>query len=475
MKRIKIFIIILLLICSITVNNVCADVGDPYAFFGDVVVSNKDGATGYIHKGRGEENEITTIPYGEVLEPQDMFGNEICVRYKNEYVYVNYHDIKPLEEYYYPENVDFENNYVEKVVLNDVFALYKGPALCYDKIEWVNIPKETVVKCVPADSPYWFYIEYEWAQGWIYLYEISDEEGLTHTPLIANVYNKTGIIYDGQEISYDRRLFSADPNNEKQILSNHDSGSQILIKYRFVLGRSIDYYIEGNNFSGWVDFDSIWIDADKENVYVTSDALDIYADDQYKNKLDTIKYDGELKVIRYQQTLYLGAIRHGGVYVEYDDGKEGFINCKENVVAIWAKDTSDKYPIYNEIGGYRLFNKPILSKENVITEIPKGDKINYQYMYRLEDMQPIWYHVDDGEYYGWIAYGEIEEEYIEQEKIQEDITIEEEVIEKEDTKETYNIFDVIKYGIIFALIIIVVICVFNDDIKKIINKIKHKS
>ena len=431
MKRIKIFIIILLLICSITVNNVCADVGDPYAFFGDVVVSNKDGATGYIHKGWGVENEIITIPYGEVLEPQDMFGNEICVKYKNEFVYVNYHDIKPLEEYYYPENVDFENNYEEKVVLNDVFALYKGPALCYDKIEWVNIPKETVVKCVPVDDLYWFYIEYEWAQGWIYLYEISDEEGLTYTPLIANVCNKVGAICNGQTIYYD-----ADLNNEKLVLSNHGAFSQVNIKYEFVLGRSSQYYIEGKDFSGWVDFDAVWFDKDRENVYVTSDALDIYADYKCTNKIDTIKYDGELKIIKYLPAFSMFAIRYDGVYVEYDDGKEGFINCEENVVAIWNKDTSEEYSLYNEKGNCILFSKPIYKTDYLISELPQGYRINYQYVYRYNDSSIIWYHVDDEKYSGWVMFGELEdEEYIEQEEIKEETTIEEQIEKKEESKE----------------------------------------
>lgn len=480
MKKIVIVFIVLIFSYSISIKTIHADVGPPWAFFGSVVVSNREGAVG-VYDG-------VVIPYGEVLEAGYMDGKIIEVKYGNDYISVNCEDIKPLEEYYYPEKeVDFENNYFECVVLNDVPALYKGPGLCYDKIDWMTIPKGSTIKCDPsADNVFWFYVSYEGIEGWLYLYEITDEEGLSNTPLIARVCNdRTGLLYDGTKIYYN--AFDDDGNYFE--LTNHiDEFCNVVLKYCFNLGRSNDYFVVGDDFSGWVNQLDFWyVNEEGHDLYITSDNLNIYSDIYLTKLKDTIRCDGEYKLIYYQKSFGIETYCCGGAYIEYDNGKRGFIESNgDDVIAIWEEDVSARYPIENRNGICYLYNRPIIDKDNIIAEIPEGYRINYQYHYNNGSDYTNWYHIDDGKYCGWIKGEEIYEnvnelyEVKKKEEINKESTenkkVEEQVTKKEEDKkhqDSFNVIDIIVFCLIIVFTIGTIIIMINKRrIKQIIKKEK---
>lgn len=166
MKRIKLLIILLI---SLFIFNVKADMGAPMIVSHDIMVTNKNGAQCY----EGGKKTETVIPYGTTLGIySEMDGNYVYVSSKEgakeEYgCYVKYSDVSAKTQ-----SVDMNNDEIEKItpIKGIVLAkaglnLRKGPFVTFSKL--ATVPQYTVLTFTHTGGTYWYYTSYNGKNGWV--------------------------------------------------------------------------------------------------------------------------------------------------------------------------------------------------------------------------------------------------------------------------------------------------------------------
>lgn len=166
MKKIKIFII--MLICLFTINVKAAEI-----ISHKVMVTNKDGAICYEEESLGKYRKTNkVIPYkATYLVNNDFFNKSYMIIYdeKNEEdnCIVKYSDISAVKQDFSLNSDGVEKiTSVKAVILaSGGLNMRKGPSVTYSKI--ITIPQYTTITLTHKAGTYWYYCEYDGKSGWI--------------------------------------------------------------------------------------------------------------------------------------------------------------------------------------------------------------------------------------------------------------------------------------------------------------------
>ena len=159
---------IILILISLFVFNVKADMGPPLIIEYEAIVTNKDGAVCYDDYSIGKKGS-SSIPFGEVVKVlYELNGKYVDVSYgDNKTCSLRASDIKAKTD-----SFSYKEDGVEKITPTKAIILAKGglnmrkgPSIAYSKI--VTIPQYSVVTLKYNAGTFWYYAEYEGKSGWI--------------------------------------------------------------------------------------------------------------------------------------------------------------------------------------------------------------------------------------------------------------------------------------------------------------------
>ena len=186
--------IILLLMISMMIINVKADMGPPSVITYKGMITNRDGA--YCYED-GKKTDVI-IPYKTVFEVFDDVNNGfIYVENKDYHCNVRSSDLSALSYDFDINSKDVEGITPIKAMIlaNGGLNLRSGPAVSYPKI--ITIPQYTVVTLKLHAGTYWYYTEYNGKNGWIttmnYYVGFEDNRVLVNYN-DTNIYNSKGNI-----------------------------------------------------------------------------------------------------------------------------------------------------------------------------------------------------------------------------------------------------------------------------------------
>ena len=156
--------LLIVLVISLFIINVKADMGPPVIARHEVMVTNKNGAKCY---NSGSKKDIV-IPYGTTF----MIDTDI----NNGYLYVQNDDysceVKASDISSKTQKFSLDDKSVEKitpvwaiVLSSNGLNMRKGPSVTFSKI--MTLPVKSIVKLTHRSGDYWYYAEYNGQAGWI--------------------------------------------------------------------------------------------------------------------------------------------------------------------------------------------------------------------------------------------------------------------------------------------------------------------
>ena len=233
MKKIKLFIIVLI---SLFVINVKADMGPPSVAEHEVVVTNKNGAVCYEYSGAKYTKSNVTIPYKTTLSVIDDINDSYISVFSDVKEYnctVKYSDVSAKTQSFNLKSAK-EITPVKAVILaKGGLNMRVGPAVTYSKI--ITIPQYAVVTLTHKSGSYWYYCKYGDKSGWI-----------------TGMNGYFG--YEGKEVLYfDEDVVIIDSYNNGKKIGTIPANTEIT-DYLNIVSRGIDYeyYVSYNGVKGFV-------------------------------------------------------------------------------------------------------------------------------------------------------------------------------------------------------------------------------
>lgn len=393
--------ILFTLICILFAPTVVkADMGAPEMQSYKIVVKETEGAPLYDYN----KKEIGTVPVDQVLEVtlEEYIGDTLYgyVTYNNKYGYIKISDTKLYKDKLSPE----ENEYAEKISGKKyVFApgakLYKGPSFAYDEVTGEDIKVGTTLDYTYKDEM-WIYTKYDGKEGWVYQYTYSGFGPNDKTSSLADI--KSGKVLTINDV----KIYK-DVQKETETGTTIPKGKEIKYKYTyFPFAKVSAFYVEYEETQGWVFKESMMGASDKDILISYSSSIypfenkkiTVYEDYDCSKKLTTIDGNKEIKTKYSYSLVDEDSYDYSDIfYVEYDNGKYGWINSDETEIAI-------RYNyIFKTTDTTNLYTNPIDGKKKEVS-IPKEKEIKILYIAYTDDA--TWLYIDTDEYNGWIKENE---------------------------------------------------------------------
>ena len=156
---------IILVLISLFILNVKADMGPPMIIEYEAVVTNKNGASCYSDGKKTSE----IVPFGEVVKVMfEIDGKYVDASYgENKSCNLRASDIKAkTDSFSYKEDgVDKITSKKAIILAKGGLNMRKGPSIAYSKV--VTIPQYSVVTLKYRAGTFWYYAEYNGKSGWI--------------------------------------------------------------------------------------------------------------------------------------------------------------------------------------------------------------------------------------------------------------------------------------------------------------------
>ena len=232
MKKIKLLIIMLI---TVLVMNVKADMGPPSIIEHQVMVTNKSGAICY-NDGKKTKD---VIPYGATFNISDDIDANgfVAVSYKDIYCQVKSSDISSKTQSFdmNDKGVTKIENKKAVILAKGGLNMRKGPAVTYSKI--MTVPQYAVVTLTHSAGTYWYYIDYNGTKGWI-----------------TGMNGYFG--YEGREVLTSYQEMKVYANYDRKTVLTKIPANTEISEYINIVSRSnydICHYVNYNGIKGYVE------------------------------------------------------------------------------------------------------------------------------------------------------------------------------------------------------------------------------
>lgn len=386
-----------------------ADMGAPYVYSYDVIVTNPNGAEA--KKG----NETITIPNGTRLTISYDYTNQD----DESYMITSYDDenfksftIRASDVDYAESEFDMssisKSSSIAQYILTDESCLFKGPGERFGRNDDnYCLPANIVVSSIYHDD-LWMYIEHDGHSGWIYYYNVYNKNPKTAN-LATDEWSKTFIT------TRNKIELRNTPYEDGEVVAtiNVEPLSEIPVTYYFSTGKfTSEVYIVYGQYSGWhlkntANYDVAFRSKDYRDSGITIRETKVTEDVDSDLGAYTVPANTEFRVL---YTSGNGSYNQGEdkSYVRISSGnttREGWIDGKDYANdTIYQNDYQKKtfdyeQPIFDAVEG----------RESGTIEAGTYNTLYYYSIFTNDNIErktdvETWYFIsnEDGEKLGWI-------------------------------------------------------------------------
>ncbi|MCR5832879.1 MAG: hypothetical protein K6G36_03050 [Candidatus Saccharibacteria bacterium] len=386
-----------------------ADMGAPYAYTFELVITNPNGAQ--CKDGNGKT--VKTLANGAKFKAMQDYGDTVSSNKIESYYVIDEQcsvspqDISMANKNFDLSTIEKETSPLKQYVINDEAYLYKGPGEQFGKVDDnYHLPKGIVVSADYYDG-YWMYTSYEGHTGWINHFNIFQKH--PNTADIATSEWNSNIITTRNKVE-----LKDTPYEDGKVVATIETTplTELPVLYVFNLSKyESQVYISYGDKAGWYHKNSLSYDiafsvnnnysyamVAKEGEATVSEFVDSGA------TIATIPASVEVRKIYTSNTAstnpnFYFEDETERSYVEWRDEAGRHTGWVDNIVLADSISTGTKEQ-------YAEIDRPILDAVNgkeIGETIAAGSRYYADYYYRVSDDE-VWYHISfkNDTITGWI-------------------------------------------------------------------------